>query len=160
MPPATASRVTRTRLDMSRPFVTIYIKLKFFINLIKNTTQNTGPCPVVKVGEFSNQFQLRFDCKTLKEGPSAQLSTVADLCVSGEAKVKAMSGTVLFNVLTPLPKTDEYDIQVLTLMTTANGAVVPPSTEAPHITQGEYSGIAGHVAITYKYVILLKSCCS
>eukprot|EP01060_Flectonema_neradi_P026368 TRINITY_DN352_c3_g1_i1.p1 TRINITY_DN352_c3_g1~~TRINITY_DN352_c3_g1_i1.p1 ORF type:complete len:384 (+),score=76.32 TRINITY_DN352_c3_g1_i1:75-1226(+) len=118
-----------------------------------------GPCPVAKVGEFSSSCTLRFNCQELKDGPSAQLATVADLCVNGEANVKAMGGTILFNVLSPLPKTDEYEVSVLTVMTAADGSRPASSPAATYISRDDYTGVAGHVALTYKSggVLLLSA---
>lgn len=46
-----------------------------------------GPNPFKNVGGFSGKFELRFDCETLKNCPSAQLVTVAGLCSEGVAQV-------------------------------------------------------------------------
>lgn len=49
-------------------------------------------------GGCNRSFKLEFDPPTLSACPSAQLATVGELCVYGEANVSAMSGTIVYSL--------------------------------------------------------------
>lgn len=74
-----------------------------------------GPNPFRKEGpEICGQFELRFDPETLRQSPSSQLATVAELCDKGQATVHAQPGTIVFTVDRAAADTNRYKLEVLT----------------------------------------------
>jgi len=110
-----------------------------------------GKNPLVRCGELSASFDLRFDAAALRACPNAQLSTVGELCAeTGSAHVGAMGGTCMFSV--DFAKVDEeaYTFQVLTVMTHQDNAEVTTSkTCSVEVGGTTYSGAAGHVSFQY-----------
>jgi hypothetical protein len=114
--------------------------------------QHLGPNPFVKMGSCSGTFQLSFDPADLSnEEVPQQLQVVGELCKEeGCATVDSMQDTIVFTVNPQLPKTDVYDLKVLTVATRVNGTQIPDHMKCS-IGAGENvkKGAAGHVTLTY-----------
>jgi hypothetical protein len=108
-----------------------------------------GPNAFVKVAEFQNKFQLRFDPATLRGCPSAQLQKLGELARDGEAELHAMSNTIAFSVRWSKADCSAYDCTVLTVMTQCDGQPVQPPVPGEGCEAGGHRGLAGHVLLTY-----------
>merc|ERR1712178_579799 len=80
--------------------------------------QQLGPNPFKQVGTCNHQFKLEFIPSDLQqECVPQQLQVVGELCTDkGEAVVTALSDTILNTVKPDRPKTDFYDLKVLTIV--------------------------------------------
>jgi len=105
-----------------------------------------GPNPFKQIGEFGDQFVLRFESKTLVDCPSSQLQQVGELCEDGKAVVHAMSGTIAYNVDLGVADNSSYALEILTIAQSMRGVNVR-DRDALHI--GDESGAAGHVILKY-----------
>jgi len=106
-----------------------------------------GPKPLCQVGSFGSHFDLKFDPEKLLECPSAQLVKVGELCEEKRTcHVHAMGGTVMFTIDKAKSDTPLYKLDVLTVMTTAEGNACP---RKECTTKRGDSGCAGHVMLTY-----------
>jgi hypothetical protein len=76
-----------------------------------------GPNPFVKAGEFSNLFEVRFNCGQLKECPSAQLQIIGEMAEKGLCNIQAAGGTIVYCVDSDKIKHDIYKTEVLTVVT-------------------------------------------
>ena len=111
-----------------------------------------GPCPLVKIGEFSSRFELRFDAAALQSCGSAQLERVGDLCDKGEASVRAMGGTVAYTVDHDALGGAPYTLEVLTVATAFDGSSAfdrfGDALRAGRVCViGSHRGAAGHVRV-------------
>lgn len=116
--------------------------------------QHLGPNPFVKVGECSSQFQLEFVPQELQHPDvPQQLQVVGELCrEQGKAVVNAMGGTIMYALDPKRPRTGQYDVKILTVVTDVDGGLrhVQEGMQCS-IGEGENmkKGIAGHVTLTY-----------
>lgn len=113
-----------------------------------------GACPLVKLGEFSSRFELRFDAAALQTCGSAQLERVGELCESGEASVAAMGGTIAYAVDAEVAAGAPYRVEVLTVATAFEGTpALERFSEALRggrvCVVGSHRGAAGHVRLTF-----------
>ena len=113
-----------------------------------------GPCPLVKLGEFSSRFELRFDPAALQKCGSAQLERVGELCENGDASVAALGGTIAYAVDVEGLAGAPYRVEVLTVATTFEGASAlerfPDALRGGRVSAvGSHRGAAGHVRITF-----------
>jgi hypothetical protein len=113
-----------------------------------------GPCPLVKLGDFGTNFELRFSAPALQACGSAQLERVGDLCENGEATVRAMGGTIAYTVDGDVLSQAPYTAEVLTVVTAFEGA--PALRKYENKLQGgrvcaigSHRGAAGHVRLRY-----------
>lgn len=117
--------------------------------------QHLGPNPFKQVGECDHQFKLEFIPSDLQqEGVPQQLQVVGELCTEkGEAVVTALSDTILYTVKPDRPKTDFYDLKVLTIVSEFAGGAGQISDQMKcSVGSGNQQkrGTAGHVVLTYK----------
>ena len=113
-----------------------------------------GPCPLVKLGEFSSRFELRFDPAALRTCGSAQLERVGELCEGGEASVAALGGTIAYALDAEVAAGAPYRAEVLTVATSFEGtpALQRFSGELRGgrvSVVGSHRGAAGHVRLTF-----------
>jgi len=113
-----------------------------------------GPCPLVKLGEFSSRFELRFDPSALQTCGSAQLERVGELCENGEASVAALGGTIAYAVDVEGLAGAPYRVEVLTVATAFEGAPAlerfPDALRGGRVCAvGSHRGAAGHVRLTF-----------
>lgn len=113
-----------------------------------------GPCPLVKLGEFSSRFELRFDPAVLRACGSAQLERVGELCENGEASVAALGGTIAYALDAEVAVGAPYRAEVLTVATDFEGSPALTRFEAALrggrvSAVGSHRGAAGHVKITF-----------
>lgn len=102
-----------------------------------------GPCPFETIGEISGTLNYKFTPAELIKCSSAQLNIVGKLSTTGDASIRAMGGTIVYKVNhtdTPL-----YNVNVLTVA--CDGA--SDISKRTITSDGKYSGVAGHVMITY-----------
>jgi hypothetical protein len=119
--------------------------------------QHLGPNPFVKVGECDSQFQLEFVPAELQnEEVPQQLQVVGQLCSDeGKAIVTALGGTIVYTIKPDRPKTDVYDLKVLTVATDFGGSDFggPPIADSLKCSIGVGEslrrGAAGHVTLNY-----------
>ena len=110
-----------------------------------------GPNPFVRVGDFSSGFSLNFNPEVLKACPSAQLVRVGEMCAEkGSARVRALAGTCMFSVDFARTETDEYELQVLTVMTATDTAPVGDKECRCSFGGEDHRGSAGHVLMRYR----------
>jgi len=137
------------------PFIKTLIDKKFMVMcsdfslkaLIREwDTDILGPNPFKQIGEFGDQFVLRFESKTLVDCPSSQLQQVGELCEDGKAEVHAMSGTIAYNVDFGVADNSSYSLEILTIAQSMRGVKIR-DRDALHI--GDESGAAGHVILKY-----------
>merc|ERR1712050_318958 len=111
-----------------------------------------GPNPFMKVSECSSQFQLEFVPAELQnEEVPQQLQVVGQLCSdTGKAVVTALGSTIVYTVRPDRPKTDRYELKVLTVATDFGG---PPISDNLKCSIGSGDnlkrGAAGHVTLNY-----------
>ncbi|MFO0652892.1 MAG: hypothetical protein U0326_42135 [Polyangiales bacterium] len=123
-----------------------------------------GPCPLVKLGEFSSRFELRFDPATLRACGSAQLERVGELCENGEASVAALGGTIAYALDAEVAANAPYRAEVLTVATDFEGSPAlsrfADSLRGGRVSVvGAHRGAAGHVRITFpRGGVMLLSC--
>jgi hypothetical protein len=103
-----------------------------------------GPLPFEQVGTVSGSVRLRFQREHLMACPSAQLQCVGQLCSDNFAGVHAQSDTIQFVVKHDRPATDEYQLQILTVVEAAAGY------RGAIVELGQYKGTAGHVLLKYR----------
>jgi hypothetical protein len=109
-----------------------------------------GPNPFVKIGEFGGTMRLDFDAARVSECPSAQLQRAGDLCESGSATVKALSGTIAYTVDAGVPaSTNAYRLEVLTVATEMPGVSTGNLPRERICWAGDRQGAAGHVLLKY-----------
>lgn len=138
-----------------------------------------GPNPFVNVGEFGGNLEIGFNPERLQKSPSAQLNTVGSLSDKGEAKLKAMAGTIAFSLTKDasvlVQETSQtvgtqadvnrlerkymepYEVEVLTVATQLSNAnftrnkmnEVKAKEGVVNCEIGEKKGLAGHVLLTY-----------
>lgn len=113
-----------------------------------------GPCPLVKLGEFSSRFELRFDPGALQRCGSAQLERVGELCESGEASVAALGGTIAYAVDVEGLAAAPYRVEVLTVATSFEGTPAlerfPDALRGGRVCAvGSHRGAAGHARLTF-----------
>ena len=128
--------------------------LKALISTWKSELPVLGHNPFVKLGEFSQSFELRFNPETLKESCSAQLKILAEMSDDNRVKVHAMGGTILYGVNAKNAKKSGYSLEVLTVMSNyAQNYSNPSLSDLPQKFLVEDAarnkGAAGHVALTY-----------
>jgi hypothetical protein len=113
-----------------------------------------GPNPFVKVGQCNSQFQLEFVPQDLQhEDVPQQLQVVGELCrEQGKAVVSALGGTILYTVDPKAPRTDRYELKILTVVTDASDGLQRIQENMKcSVGEGEgmRKGVAGHVTLTY-----------
>jgi hypothetical protein len=91
-----------------------------------------GPNPFVNRGTTCSPMKLTFVPEALVDCCNAQLQNVGKMCESGEAIVKVMGGTIVFDISAQKSDTDRYATEVLTRCVNSPG--------------GE---TCGHVMLTY-----------
>ena len=104
-------------------------------------------------GGCNSSFKLEFDPPTLSGCPSAQLATVGELCVDGEANVHAMGGTIVYSLnkdMTSEVQSAGSVVEVLTVATKIDGMKVTQQGNAAlcETSNGTHKGFAGHVLLT------------
>lgn len=78
-----------------------------------------GPLPFINLGECSDNINLYFDPKILKDSESNQMRIVGELCRDGQAGIHCMSGTIVFGLDNSKISTTAYAFKLLTKAVTA-----------------------------------------
>lgn len=118
------------------------------------STEELGPNPFLKVGSCNSQFCLEFVPTELQhEEVPQQLQVVGELCADkGKAVVSAMSDTIVYTINPDRPKTNVYDLKVLTVATNmASSSINVQKSAMCSVGQGDAvkQGWAGHVVLNY-----------
>jgi len=104
-----------------------------------------GPNPFVKLGECSTSIELGFIPNDLKECSSVQLQLVGQLCEKGTLNINALGGTIVFGLKEEKKVYPEFDIKLLTIVTSAGGQDKLDNCEI-----AAKRGSIGHVMLTFK----------
>lgn len=109
-----------------------------------------GPNPFVKVGECTSSMELQFCPEHLASCPSAQLQKVGEMCSEGVATLSAMQGTIVFTVDKVKADTQQYHLDVLTVVSRACGTDVGETLSQQFSCEvNGRRGTVGHVLLTY-----------
>jgi hypothetical protein len=110
-------------------------------------TELLGPNPFVLLGDTNIPIKLKFKQQTLLDSGSAQLENVGKLSEKGTATVGVMPSTIVYSVnKSSSEDNDLYDINVLTVSEGDKYYTKDFCTTS----DGDHSGTAGQVMITYK----------
>eukprot|EP00727_Mastigamoeba_balamuthi_P007066 m51a1_g2980 hypothetical protein (339) ;mRNA; f:718805-719821 len=134
-----------TRLFIDRGHLAIFGDYATQALIKEWDTSVLGPNPFANVGTGAGSSVLRFDREILEQCPSSQLVTLANLCDRGSAGIQ---GTCQFVTKKEPPKTDEYTLELLTVMT---GPSHNSQAQCVLEIKGEETakGTAGHVLLRY-----------
>lgn len=117
------------------------------------STEQLGPNPFVKIGEFSGSMRLEFDRARVAECPSAQLRNAQELSEHGCCTVKCLPCSIAYTVDKQVVEAAVsrgcYKLDVLTVATEIPGIAISslPSWQACEL-EGK-RGAAGHVCLRY-----------
>jgi len=95
-------------------------------------------------------MDIYFDNKALLKSPSAQLQKVGELCEGGHCTLHALGGTIIYSVDRSKTDTNEYSVEVLTIIPkNISGLVIGDVKSSYKWKIGDEVGVASHVVLRY-----------